>query len=295
LGPRRRRFKSCRSDHSFYFKLDLWNLKFTQPNTAGGNPRRPGQFKPQARSSKSPGTGIARALSKLGFCSRSQAKELVQAGRVRLNGRLEKDPEKRVHLTQDQIEVDGRPVRPADKVYLMLNKPRGLVTSAADEQGRDTVYQSLASAGLPWVSPIGRLDKASEGLLLFSNDTAWAEGILAPDCHLEKTYHVQIDCLAEEHLIQRLHAGVTAEGDHLAAKRVRLLRQGTKNCWLEMVLDEGKNRHLRRLLGALEIQVLRLVRVAIGPLHLGPLPKGQVRALSAAEVKMLARPHSAAQ
>jgi 23S rRNA pseudouridine2605 synthase len=169
----------------------------------------------------------------------------------------------------------------------MLNKPRGLVTTAADEQGRDTVYRCFHGAELPHLAPVGRLDKASEGLLLFTNDTEWAARLTDPATHVDKTYHVQIDCVADDNLARRLETGLIAEGDLLAAKRVRLLRQGTKTSWLEIVLDEGKNRHIRRLLTALNVQVLRLVRVAIGGLPLGNLPKGHFRALTPDEVRKL--------
>jgi 23S rRNA pseudouridine2605 synthase len=189
--------------------------------------------------------------------------------------------------------VEEQAVRAEPKVYLMLNKPRGLVTTASDEQGRATVLECLAGAKLPFVSPVGRLDKASEGLLLFTNDTAWAARITDPASHLEKTYHVQVDCLADDTLVRRLQEGVNADGDVLAAKRVRVLRQGTKNSWLETVLDEGRNRHIRRLLAAFGVEVVRLVRVAVGPLELGPLAKGAFRALTPAEVLALAKPSRA--
>jgi 23S rRNA (cytosine1962-C5)-methyltransferase len=253
-------------------------------------------------------TGLARALSKLGFCSRSRAWALIGAGRVRVNGALQRNPERPVTLDRDRIEVDGRMVRGAEKLYLMLNKPRGLVTTASDEKARDTVFKCLTGPGagrprsgrsmqhsldpqgpLPPVFPVGRLDKASEGLLLFTNDTGWAAGVSDPESHLEKIYHVQVDCLADETLACRLHLGVRAAEGFLAAKRVRLLRQGDKNSWLEVVLAEGKNRQIRRLLAALGIQVLRIVRVGIGPLALGPLAKGQWRHLTGEEVSLLAR------
>ncbi|MBI4662707.1 MAG: rRNA pseudouridine synthase [Verrucomicrobia bacterium] len=162
---------------------------------------------------------MARALSKLGFCSRSQARILVKAGRVQINGVTQRDPEKRI-----------------------------------------------------------------------TNDTAWAERITAPESRLEKTYHVQVDCLADESLIRQMQKGVAAGGDSLAARRVTVLRLGTKNSWLEVVLDEGKNRHIRRWLEALGIKVLRLVRVAIGGLRLGALAKGRWRRLHSAEVAALAGP-----
>jgi 23S rRNA pseudouridine2605 synthase len=234
--------------------------------------------------------GLARALSKLGYCSRSQAAELIRGGRVRLNGGLRRDPETPVHLEKDHIEVDDRAVEIQKKMYLMMNKPRGLVTTASDEKGRKTVYAALAKAdeSLPWLAPVGRLDKASEGLLLLTNDSEWGARIAAPETHLEKTYHVQIDTVADEKLLEALVRGVTCEGgDFLRATQARRLRSGEKNCWIEIVLDEGKNRQIRRMLAALGIEVLRLVRVGIGPLQLGDLAKGAFRALKKEEKKML--------
>jgi 23S rRNA pseudouridine2605 synthase len=217
---------------------------------------------------------VARALSKLGYASRSAAAALVQAGRVSVNGRAVHDPETPVVIGRDRLTVDGVAVQAAAKRYLMLNKPRGLVTTASDEQGRATVYTCLPEAERAWLAPVGRLDKASEGLLLFTNDTRWADRLLAPASHVAKTYHVQIDALAD--------------GTPLGAARVALLRSGDKHSWLEIVLDEGRNRHIRRLLEAVGIGVLRLVRIAIGPLALGELPKGAVRELTPREVAALA-------
>ena len=140
---------------------------------------------------------------------------------------------------------------------------------------------------MPYLAPVGRLDQASEGLLLFTNDSSWADRITAPSNHVEKLYHVQVACLPEEALLRRMEAGLKAEGDFLAAKRVRELRRGGRNCWLEVALDEGKNRHLRRLLAALGVDVLRLVRVSVGTLSLGNLAKGRFRHLTAPEVESL--------
>src|ERR1700690_421737 len=246
--------------------------------------------------------GLARALSKSGHCSRSSASTLIREGRVRLNGHVVCDPEKPVTLGRDDIEVDGRKVGAARKIYLMMNKPRGLVTSARDEKGRDTVY-SLLPENQPWLAPVGRLDKASEGLLLLTNDSEWGARIASPETHVEKTYHVQIAALADAALIQRLALGVVAEsGDRgigpsgdlkgeevLRVKRAAIVRAGKKNSWLEIVLDEGKNRQIRRLLAALGIEVLRLVRIAIGPLRLGELAKGKVRELTQEEKLALNR------
>jgi 23S rRNA pseudouridine2605 synthase len=244
-------------------------------------------MRPPRKSSTGPTTGLARALSKLGFCSRSQAWSLIEAGRVRVNGGVVRDPERRVNPERDRIEVNGQGIHRAEKIYLMLNKPRGLVTTASDEQGRATVFECLAGRDLPHVAPVGRLDKASEGLLLFTNDNAWAARITDPETHLDKTYHVQIDCVADDALLRRLTEGVEADGEGLSAKRATVLRRGEKNSWLEIVLDEGRNRHIRRLLEAVGVEVMRLVRVAIGPLRLGGLAKGESRLLTADEVRAL--------
>lgn len=228
--------------------------------------------------------GLARALSKLGYCSRSKAEELIRAGRVKLNGSLRRDPESPVHLDKDRIEVDGRRVQSGRKLYLMMNKPRGLVTTASDEKGRETVYSILENEGLPWVAPVGRLDKASEGLLLLTNDSEWGARVAAPETHLEKTYHVQIDRVADDSLMQAMMRGVeTVEGENLRARQCRRLRAGEKNSWLEIVLDEGKNLQIRRMLTALGIEVRRLVRVSIGPLQLGKLAKSTCRELTGEE------------
>jgi 23S rRNA pseudouridine2605 synthase len=167
-----------------------------------------------------------------------------------------------------------------------MNKPRGLVTTASDEKGRDTVYAILAATGevLPWVAPVGRLDKASEALLLLTNDSEWAASVASPETHLVKTYHVQIGTVADEKLIDVLVRGIKAEdGEILRARSCRLLRSGEKNCWIEIALDEGKNRQIRRLLAVLGIDVLRLVRISIGPLQLGKLAKGAYRHLTTQE------------
>jgi 23S rRNA pseudouridine2605 synthase len=231
--------------------------------------------------------GLARALSKLGYCSRSDGADLVRNGRVCLNGAVCRNPEAPVRFDRDRIEVDGRLVESAVKVYLALNKPRGVVTTASDEKNRKTVYAFVEAAsvnrGLPWVAPVGRLDKASEGLLLLTNDSEWAARVLAPETHLNKTYHVQIGRVADAALLEKLNRGVKTDGDFLRVSSVRILRSGERNSWLEIVLDEGKNRHIRRMLEALEVEVLRLVRVAIGPLDLGKLPKGSVRSLTIEE------------
>jgi 23S rRNA pseudouridine2605 synthase len=208
------------------------------------------------------------ALSKLGYCSRSAAKTLIERGEVTVNAKVVRDPALSVRIGKDRIEVNEKVIERANSVYLMINKPKGVVTTASDEKGRKTVL-SLLPGDRPILPPVGRLDMASEGLLLFTNDSQWAARITSPESHIDKTYHVQIDTPVDITLLRRLDSGVLEVGELLKAKRIRKLREGQKNCWLEIVLDEGKNRHIRRMLNACGIEVLRLVRVAIGQLELG--------------------------
>jgi 23S rRNA pseudouridine2605 synthase len=249
--------------------------------------KRPITARKPVGGAQKPRHGLARVLSKLGVCSRSQAEAMIAAGRVAVNGRVERNPERPTDAEQERIAVDGAHIRAATKLYIAINKPRGIVVSAADERGRDTVYALLQDAGLPWLGPVGRLDKASEGLLLLSNDTAWAAHITEPSGQLDKTYHVQVNGLPDEAALAAMQAGVIDDGQQLAARSARLLRAGEKNAWLEIVLDEGRNRQIRRLLAALGYDVLRLVRVAIGTLTLGDLAKGAHRHLTADEVRAL--------
>ena len=234
-----------------------------------------------------PRHGVARVISKAGLASRTQAAAWVRAGRVAVAGQVVRDPEHPVRAGLDAVLVDGAPIGAQLRVYLALNKPRGLVTTATDERGRPTVYRCLDGAGLPWLAPVGRLDQASEGLLLFSNDPAWAARITDPALGPDKTYHVQVDGVPDAAALSRMHEGVDDGGETLAAKHASVLRSGGRTAWLEIVLDEGRNRQIRRLLQALDFPVLRLLRVAIGPLALGDLPKGGWRHLTPAEVAAL--------
>lgn len=243
---------------------------------------------PQACATKPRRHGVARVISKMGLGSRTQAVLWVGEGRVRVNGNVVLDAEFPVRQGLDRIEIEGQASTAVERIVLILNKPRGLVTTAKDERGRDTVYSCFAGADLPWLAPVGRLDKASEGLLLFANDPAWAAGITDPKSGPAKTYHVQIDRLPDAALLAALEKGVELEGERLAVTSARCLRAGNKNAWLEIILHEGRNRQIRRILAAQDVSVLRLVRVAIGGLALGKLPKGQWRMLSEREVESLA-------
>ena len=215
---------------------------------------------------------------------------MVESGRVRINGKLARDPGQRITPETDHIELDGAPIVRSERVYLALNKPRGLVTTRDDPQGRPTIYSCLEGTLLSFVAPVGRLDKASEGLLLLTNDTRWSSRLLDPASHVDKVYHVQVRGVLDDAGLARIAAGVEGgdTGECLAVKRIALLRTGSRSsAWYEIVLDEGKNRHIRRIFAALDVEVLRLVRIAIGPLVLGTLPKGAWRMLSSDEVRAL--------
>jgi 23S rRNA pseudouridine2605 synthase len=252
--------------------------------------RSNGAPKPEAPERR---VGLARALSKLGICSRSQATEWIAAGRVRLSGATTRNPEAPVRIGIDRIEVDDQTAAPREKIYLLLNKKRGVLTTASDERGRGTVYDSLpprwSGSTAQWIAPVGRLDKASEGLLLMTNDSEWAARIIAPESHLDRVYHIQIRAIADETLMESLRGGIENRGEILKAKRASLLRSGGKNSWIEIVLDEGKNRQIRRMFESSGIEVLRLIRVSIGPLALGDLASGATRRLTAQEKSSLDR------
>lgn len=233
------------------------------------------------------GVSLNRALSKLGYCSRTQADALIAEGRVSVGGKVARDAAQRVDPDRDAIAVDGRRIAAERKVYLMLNKPRGVVTTRDDPDARATVYACLEGLDLPFVSPVGRLDKASEGLLLMTNDTHFANRLMDPASHLPKTYHVQIAAAPDTATLDSLRAGATVDGETLTALSVELVRSGGRTAWLEIVLDEGRNRHIRRLLAAHGVEVLRLIRIAIGALPLGDLAKGTARHLTPQELALL--------
>ncbi len=236
---------------------------------------------------RAPSVSLNRALSKLGLCSRTQAEALIAEGRVEVGGKVIRNAALRVDPDRDHIAVDGKRVVGERKVYLMVNKPRGLITTRDDPQDRGTVYDCLEGPDLPFVSPVGRLDKASEGLLLMTNDTRWAARLLDPASGVDKLYHVQIGALPDDTMLAKLRAGAMVDGDMLRARSIEILRSGARNSWLEVVLDEGRNRHIRRLLDAHDIEVLRLIRVAIGRLPLGDLARGKARHLTAEELALL--------
>ncbi|WP_073113736.1 pseudouridine synthase [Fibrobacter sp. UWCM] len=234
--------------------------------------------------------GVARVISKRGFCSRSVAENLVREGRVSLRGKIVRDPETPAY-ENDEIAIDGTPVEAAQKFYFAMNKPRGIVTTASDENGRMTVMDlfreqySKMFPGRPvqHISPVGRLDAASEGLLLFTNDTAWADRVLTDASH-KKIYRVQVkghptaDDLAKMEKGFNVPPRVFGESkEFMHADRATLHSEGEKNCWLEITLSEGKNREIRRMLAHLGYEVMRLMRIQFDKYTLGNLKPGEIR------------------
>jgi 23S rRNA pseudouridine2605 synthase len=241
--------------------------------------------RPAGRSASAEAVSLARALSKLGWCSRAQARPLIEGGHVSVNGEVVRDPERRVDVRRAHITVNGQTVRAATSVYVMLHKPRGWVTTTSDEHGRSTVYELMPDDG-PRLVAVGRLDLESEGLLLFSNDTRWADRITDPKSHLDKTYHVEVSRMPTDEEVERMLAGVDAgRGETLGFKAVQPLKR--RGRWLEIVIDEGRNRQIRRVLEAVGIDVTTLRRVAIGALALGDLRPGMYRTLTQEEVALL--------
>jgi 23S rRNA pseudouridine2605 synthase len=232
---------------------------------------------------------IIRILSKKGLCSRKQAVELVAAGRVRLNGRLVERPGELASLA-DRVEVDGEPLAGRTRVYLMLHKPAGCVTTRSDERGRDTVYRWLEGVS-EWVAPVGRLDKESEGLLLFTNDSRFSDRLLDPRNAVPRTYLVTVDgALSAGELAGVLRGTDIGRGDVSKPSAIRLAPAGGGAATYEVTLTEGKNREIRRLFEAYQKKVVRLVRVRFGPFALGTLESGRWRPLTAAEAALVTGP-----
>ncbi|MEY2340553.1 pseudouridine synthase [Acidithiobacillus sp. IBUN Pt1247-S3] len=229
--------------------------------------------------------GLARILSKRGLCSRTVAAQWVRAGRVTVAGKIITDPEQGFPLDQAAIAIDRHLVTSNERRVIVLHKPRACLVTRSDDQGRQTIYELLPQD--QWLAPIGRLDQASSGLLLLSNDPAWAQTLLDPDSHVPKRYHVQIRPPLGAEQVATLAAGPVIDGIPARPMKITEIRCGGKTQWLEFTLTEGRNRQIRRLLASQGCAVLRLIRVAIGPLELGALRPGEWRELSLREMGAL--------
>ena len=229
---------------------------------------------------------LERVLSKAGLGSRTEARSWIGAGRVRVNGKLVQTPELWVDLVRDRVTLDGRPVHAAKKVYLLLYKPKGYITTYTDPLGRPTVYDLIRDTGV-WLVPVGRLDLDSSGLLLMTNDTQFAEHLTNPDYKIPKTYQVKCADLLSDGQIEKLRRGVDLRDGPTRPAVVERLRDSAKYTHLRMAISEGRNRQVRRMLEAADSKVLELVRVAIGPVHIGELQIGKWRHLTGAEVREL--------
>ena len=230
---------------------------------------------------------LDRVLSRFGLASRTAAREAIRAGRVKVGGRVVRDPDIWIQPDREALHLDGRRLKPARRIYLLFYKPKGVITSHGDPSGRKTVYDYLG-ADSPWVSPVGRLDKDTSGLLLLTNDTDFADFVTRPGSRVPKTYLVKTNGILSEEVLAKLRAGLQMKrGDWAQPLSVRRVEDRGKYTWLEVVLREGKNREVRRMIEAVGLKVLKLVRTHIGPLTLHALEVGKWRALSAAEVRVL--------
>jgi 23S rRNA pseudouridine2605 synthase len=229
---------------------------------------------------------LPRAISKLGFASRSQALQVIQGGRVIVNGRVERNPHRWVNLLADTIKVDNELLTKQPFRYIILNKPRGLVTSKADERGRATVFDILEEEG-EGLAPVGRLDKDTTGLLLFTNDHQLANLLISPESGVEKTYLATVDRDVDQKDLQRCADGMEIEGRGKVIRTKPAVVKLKGQRLAEITLTEGRNRQVRRMFEALGYQVVDLKRTSIGPLELGDLREGESRDLSHAEIEQL--------
>jgi 23S rRNA pseudouridine2605 synthase len=227
---------------------------------------------------------LERLLSKRSIASRKAAAIMILKGLVKVNGRVCKTPLEFVD-SRCNIEVEGQNILPAPKHYLMLNKPKGLIVTRTDEMGRPTVYDCLKNWKGSLLQAVGRLDLASEGLLLFTNDHQWSNKLMDPKTHIKKIYHVQVSPIPSEDILKKLSAGIILEEKKTLPAQFEIIRCGEKNCWIKVELHEGRNRQIRKMLESEKIEIIRLIRVQIGNLELADLPKGQWRELKTSEVE----------
>jgi len=229
---------------------------------------------------------LERVLSKAGLGSRTEARKWIGAGRVRVNGKIIRTPDHWVDFERDKVTLDGKPVKPGEKIYLLLYKPKGYITTYKDPQGRPTVYDLIRDVG-QFLGTVGRLDQETSGLLLLTNDTRFAEQVTNPDYKIPKTYLVKASTLLSDEQLDQLRAGVTLSDGPTQPALVKRVRDSAKYSFIEITISEGRNRQVRRMIEAVGSKVLKLVRTGIGAIEIGDLPVGKFRELKAGEVKAL--------
>ena len=237
---------------------------------------------------KRPLKTLERVLSKAGVGSRVDARSWIHAGRVKVNGRVTRNPDQWVDMKRDRVLFDSKPLVARERIYLLLYKPTGYLTTYKDPGGRPTVYDLIADAGT-FLSPVGRLDLDTSGLLLMTNDNQFAERVTNPNSHVPKTYLVKASVVLTDTQLQRLRDGIELADGQTRPAVVSRLRDSGKYTHFEITLTEGKNRQVRRMVEALDAKVLKLVRVGIGHIAIGRLPIGKWRLLTAAEVATLSK------
>jgi 23S rRNA pseudouridine2605 synthase len=235
---------------------------------------------------KRPLKTLERVLSKAGVGSRVEARRWIHAGRVRVNGRITQNPDQWVDMERDRVRLDGKPLESRERVYLLLYKPTGYLTTYKDPEGRPTVYDLIEDVGT-FVSPVGRLDLDTSGLLIMSNDTQFAERVTNPNSHVPKTYLVKASMRLDEAQLQALRDGIELSDGPTRPAVVTRIRDSAKYTHVEITLTEGRNRQVRRMVEALGAKVLKLVRVKIGSIPIGGLAIGKWRPLTPAEIATL--------
>ena len=231
---------------------------------------------------------LERVVSKAGLGSRSEARKWIGAGRIKVNGRVEGDPNRWVDLERDEILLDDRPLEKKAHVYLLLHKPAGYLTTYRDPEGRKTIYDLLPDRDR-YLFPVGRLDLDTSGLLILTNDTAFAERLTNPDYHVSKTYVVKASRHLSEEQLDRLRTGIELRDGPTRPAVVKRLRDPGGKTVFEITITEGRNRQVRRMVEALDAKVVSLARVAIGEVALGELAEGETRPLTPEEVQRLTK------
>ena len=229
---------------------------------------------------------LDRVLSKAGIASRAQARQWIGAGRVSVNGKKIQTPDHWVDLARDKVTLDGRPLSKPQKLYLLLYKPKGYLTTYKDPEGRPTVYDLIQDLG-EWVVPVGRLDLDTTGLLILTNDTTFADRVMSPESKVPKTYLVKASTLLADDQLDRLRRGIELADGPTRPAIVTRVRDGTHYTFFEITITEGRNRQVRRMVEALGAKVLKLVRIKIGPIAIGDLQIGRHRALTPKEIATL--------